>query len=185
MSFIGRLFGKGKSESKGLGNLVEDLLEGIFQRGGLSLSADVDLDAEGTEVREVRVEIYGDDEELLTEREGALLDSFQLFLKRAIQHSYPDQNPSVVVDSRGFREQSDKSLIELVEKLRDKAIEQGRSVYLRQLAPKDRKTVHQFLAEDGRVKSRSVGDGVFKKIKIYPARRNNSDKGAEFAQEGQ
>ncbi len=185
MSFIRRLFGKGKSGDKGLENLVENLLDGIFERGGFDLSADVDVEVEGSEFQTVKVEIFGDDDELLTERDGALLDSFQLFLKRAVQHNYPDQSPEVLVDCRGFREEADRTLIELVEKLRDKALEQGRSVYLRQLAPKDRKTVHQFLAEDGRVKSRSVGEGLFKKIKIYPARKNNTVKEAQYSQDQQ
>jgi hypothetical protein len=33
--------------------------------------------------------------------------------------------------------------------------------------------IHQYLAEDGRVKSRSVGEGHFKKIKIYPNREKD------------
>jgi spoIIIJ-associated protein len=57
------------------------------------------------------------------------------------------------------------------------ALEKGRSVYFRALPPKDRKIIHQHLASDDRIKSRSVGEGNFKKIKIYPAKssKENSD----------
>lgn len=183
MSFIRRLFGIGKADDKGMKDLVEDLLDGVFEHGGFSLSSDISLEFEEDKVKLVKVELFGDDDELLTERDGALLDAFQLFIKRSIQHNFPDQSPNVYIDCRGFRAEADRNLIELVEKLRDKALEQGRTVYLRQLAPKDRKTVHQFLADDGRVKSRSIGDGLFKKIKIYPSRKKNVSKEAQATQE--
>jgi spoIIIJ-associated protein len=54
------------------------------------------------------------------------------------------------------------------------AVERGKPVYFRALTPKDRKTVHQYLAQDGRVKSRSVGEGLYKKIKIYPNKGEDS-----------
>jgi spoIIIJ-associated protein len=60
-------------------------------------------------------------------------------------------------------------LIELAEKLKGIVIDKGRSVYVRALMPKDRKIVHQYLAGDERVKSKSIGDGLYKKIKIFPA----------------
>ena len=62
----------------------------------------------------------------------------------------------------------------LAEKLKNRAIDQGKSVYLRALPPKDRKIIHQFLANDDRVKSRSVGDGLYKKIKIYPNKKDTN-----------
>ena len=76
---------------------------------------------------------------------------------------------------------ANKSLVELAEKLRDRALEQGRSVYLRALHPKDRKVVHQYLASDERVRSRSVGDGLFKKIKIYPVKNSKAEGHADTA----
>lgn len=121
------------------------------------------------------VEITGADEALLTEKEGALLDAFQLFIKRVLQHQLPDARVNVNFDCKNFREESNKSLVELAEKLKEKALEQGRSVYLRALPPKDRKIVHQYLANDERVRSRSVGDGLYKKIKIYPVKNQGRD----------
>ena len=67
-------------------------------------------------------------------------------------------------------EETEAALIERAESLKTIAIEQGRSVYYRALPPKDRKVVHQYLSKDPRVKSRSLGEGLYKKIKIYPAK---------------
>lgn len=167
--FFGRLFGGGKKKEineNSAASLVEDVMTGLIRRGGLELSCEVFVESDD----DIRVELYGEDEGLLCDREGQLLDSFQLFLKRVLQHQMPEENIHVSVDSRGFRQEASQALLDLADKLKGIALERGKSVYIRALPPKDRKLVHQYLAEDGRVKSRSVGDGHFKKIKIYPAR---------------
>ncbi len=172
--FFGKLFGSKKSEknSGGAVELLENTTGELIRLSGLELSFEV----EETE-DEVVLDIFGDDEELLLAKEGQLLDAFQLYLKRVLQHQMPDVNVNLVVDCDGFREDADKALIELAEKLRDVALEKGKSVYFRALSPKDRKVVHQFLAEDSRVKSRSIGEGHFKKIKIFPVKSNAQELG--------
>jgi spoIIIJ-associated protein len=185
--FFSKLFGGGgkkKEEaavSAGAGSavaLVQEVMKGLVARGHLELSFDV-RSVTGGSSEEITVEMSGSDVGLVTEKEGALLDAFQLFIKRVLQHQLPDSNVNVTFDSNGFREESNKELVELAEKLKEKCLEQGRSVYLRALPPKDRKIVHQHLAGDERVRSRSVGDGLFKKIKIYPVKSMGRESGRE------
>lgn len=179
--FFSKLFG-GKKKETGLASggadsataLVQDVLQGLIERAHLELHFEVQSSMNGA-TEEITIEVSGADEGLVTEKEGALLDAFQLFIKRVLQHQLPDANVNVSFDSNGFREESSKELIELAEKLKEKALEQGRSVYLRALPPKDRKIVHQHLANDERVRSRSVGDGLYKKIKIYPVKSTGRD----------
>ncbi len=187
--FFSKLFGGKKKESSGESRsygaadsaqaLVESTMEGLIERAGLDLSFEVRETAQD----ELLVEISGPDEDLLTEKEGALLDAFQLFFKRVTQHQLPDSRVNVSFDCNGYRDESSKALVELAERLKEKALEQGRSVYLRALPPKDRKVVHQHLANDERVRSRSVGDGLFKKIKIYPVKSGPRDSGREVSEE--
>ncbi len=158
--------------------IVQEVMDGLVERAHLELSFDVRTETGGAS-EEITVEISGNDVGLVTEKEGALLDAFQLFIKRVLQHQLPESNVNVTFDSNGFREESNKELVELAEKLKEKCLEQGRSVYLRALPPKDRKIVHQHLAGDERVRSRSVGDGLFKKIKIYPVKNAGRDSGRE------
>lgn len=161
---FGKFFGgKKKADSSGPMGVIEETLQGIFDAGDFELSFDIE-EEEG----EYYVEIYGDDEELVKAKEGQLLDAFQLFSKRVLQHQFPEDNFHVNLDSGGFREAANEALLDLADKLKGIALDKGKSVYFRALPPKDRKVVHQYLAEDGRVKSRSVGEGHFKKIKIYP-----------------
>jgi spoIIIJ-associated protein len=177
--FFSRLFGSKKKDSTNLGAdsapaAVQEILQGLIERARLELSFRIESSMNG-ETEEVSVELFGDDQDFLTEREGALLDAFQLFFKRALQHQLPDSRVNVNFDCNNFREESNKSLVDLAEKLKEKCLEQGRSVYLRALPPKDRKVVHQHLATDERVRSRSVGEGLYKKIKIYPAKSQSRE----------
>ena len=167
MTFLGKLFGRSKKDSKpeGAQGHLQVILEEMLAISGLELEFSIIVEnKEG----DLLVEFHGADEEMLTEREGQLLDAFQLYLKRVVQHNEPESRINVNVDCAGFRQAANDALIELADKLKDIALSKGKSVYFRALAPKDRKVVHQYLAEDGRVKSRSIGDGHFKKIKIYP-----------------
>ncbi len=178
--FFSKLFGgkkKATEQITDVASLVEDTLQGLVERGQFELEFSVRSEGE-LHHETVTVELSGADQELLVEREGAFLDSLQLFIKRVIQHQIPESKANVNFDCNGFREESNKSLVELAERLRDKALQQGRSVYFRALPPKDRKIVHQFLASDDRVRSRSVGEGLYKKIKIYPVKVSQREEEA-------
>ena len=162
--------------------LIQNVLEGILQKAGLQLSFQLRTE-KAAEVEEIHIEMSGPDEALLTEREGQLLDSFQLLMKRSVQHQLPDLNVNVQFDCNGWREENNRELVDLAESLKEKALSQGRSVYLRALPPKDRKVVHQHLAADGRVKSRSVGEGLYKKIKIFPVKETGQSTTDEIDDE--
>lgn len=166
--FFSKIFGGGKKENN-LESVVEETLNGILEKGGFDLSYELNIEKK-EEITEVRIEFSGNDEALLKDYKGQLMDAFQLIIKRVTQHHFADVQTNVLVDCGGFREESEAALIERAEHLKKIAIEQGKSVYYRALPPKERKVVHQYLAQDGRVKSRSLGDGLYKKIKIFPAK---------------
>lgn len=170
--FLSKIFGGGKKKD-GTQEVIENTLRGVIDKSGFDLSFDVKEKEENL----YTIEFSGADEELLKEKEGQLLDAFQLFITRVLQHQLPDSKVNVEIDCNGYREAASQDLIELAEKLKDIAITKGKSVYIRALAPKDRKIVHQYLADDDRVRSRSIGDGLYKKIKIYPANMKQGRRG--------
>lgn len=168
--FLGKIFG-GKKENKPTSenaflDAIEDTVKGIIETADFDLDYEINQDEENP--KEYHVELFGEDEELLKAKEGQLLDAIQLFTKRVLQHQFPEDNVFVNIDSGGFRQDANDALLDLADKLKSIVLDKGKSVYFRALPPKDRKLIHQYLAEDGRVKSRSVGEGHFKKIKIYP-----------------
>ncbi len=162
-----KFFGGSKEVKTGV-DLLGDVLQNIIDLSKLRLSFDFQKQEDGS----YSVEMYGEDEEMLIAKDGMLLDAFQLYLKRVVQHQLPEEKFNFNIDCGSFRESSNQSLIELAEKLKDIAVNRGKPVYFRALPPRDRKVIHQYLAEDGRVKSRSVGDGLYKKIKIFPVKES-------------
>jgi spoIIIJ-associated protein len=171
--FFSKLFGGGEKKDN-LESVVEATLNGILENGNFDLSYELNL-SKKEEITEIKIEFSGGDEALLKDYKGQLLDAFQLIIKRVTQHHFADIQTNVIVDCGGYREESEAALIERAEHLKTIAIEQGKSVYYRALPPKERKVVHQYLAQDGRVMSRSLGDGLYKKIKIYPATKNGTE----------
>jgi spoIIIJ-associated protein len=172
MGLFSKIFGSKKSD---LDSVVEDTLTGILEKGGFDLAYNLDI-TKKDEITEVKIDFSGGDEALLKDYKGQLMDAIQLIIKRVTQHNFPDVQTNVLVDCGGFREESEALLIERAEHLKTIAIEQGKSVYYRALPPRERKVVHQYLALDERVKSRSLGDGLYKKIKIFPAKNQATEQ---------
>jgi spoIIIJ-associated protein len=161
-NFFSKLFGKDKTEGQGtIHALIQDTLDGVIKKAGFNLAANVEKSEEG-----FRIDFSGEDSGIVTGREGVLLDSFQIFIKRMLQNKFSDQKIEIQVDCDGFMEASAQELKNLAEKLKGHVLEKGTPSYVRALPPRERKIVHRYLAEDGRVKSQSVGDGFCKKIKI-------------------
>jgi len=170
--FFSKLFGGGKKKTSDspVAELVSETVKGLVEKSGLSLDFEIKSETDETGHSAITVELSGEDEEVLKERKGQLLDAYQLFIKRVVQHHFSEDRTGISVDCGKYREETNQALIERAESLKVIAIEQGKTVYYRALPPKDRKIVHQYLAQDPRIKSRSLGDGLFKKIKIYPAK---------------
>ncbi len=174
MNFLKKLFGKSSSSQPGsVDQIVDDTLKGVLELADLNLTFEIVSSTD----EQVTIEVAGEDEDLLRDKDGQLLDALQFYMKRVIQHQLPESKVEVVFDSRGYREESNQALVDLAEKLKQVAIEKNRSVYFRALSPKDRKIIHQYLATDERVKSRSIGEGLYKKIKIFPAGQADEKRG--------
>lgn len=184
MGLMSRLFGGGgdKKSYKNPKALIEGIFSELIEISGLQLSFDVTLNKE-EETESYKLNFYGDDEEMLTSKDGQLLEAFQLFIKRVLQHNFPDTPVNVACDSNGFREKETQQLEATIDKLKQKVLAQGRPVYVKALPPKERRIVHQFLARDERVKSKSIGDGHFKKIKIFVANGGNQQQQQADAEE--
>lgn len=182
MGFFSRLFGgKSKGANSEVEALVQETLDGIIEKSQFDLTFEIRTDKEDDGSETLAIELNGGDEEILKDKKGQMLDAFQLFLKRVVQHNFPEDKTNITVDCGGYRNETANALIERAENLKAICIEQGKSVYYRALPPKDRKVVHQFLAKDPRVKSRSLGDGLYKKIKIYPAKGQGNNNSMEDA----
>jgi len=112
------------------------------------------------------LQISSDFNDKLTSKDGQLLDSLQYLLRKMISAKFP-QKVLFSIDADNFRETRRANLIEQAKKLALETKETGKTKTIPPLNPAERRIVHMALQDDTSIRSRSVGDGLFKKILIY------------------
>ncbi len=120
--------------------------------------------------------LRGDFEENLAGPEGKVLDSLQYILRKIISRKVQERL-RISINVGAFRE---KRLEELKVKAAELAAlvkEDGKTQVLPGLNPSERRIIHMFFQEDKEIRSRSVGDGLFKKILIYKPGKGNRPGG--------
>jgi spoIIIJ-associated protein len=105
-------------------------------------------------------------EEVLTGQDGKTLDSIQYLLRKIIARKVPNRI-RLTVDVGNYREKRLVYLKEKAAELAGQVKEDGKTQVIPALSPSERRVVHVSLQEDKEIRSRSVGDGLFKKILIY------------------
>ncbi len=114
----------------------------------------------------VRCQVNGDHEEALTGQEGKIIDSMQYLLRKLIARKV-DEKVRLAIDIGEFREKRKLELMERAKELAALVKEDGKTQAIPPLNPSERRIVHVALQDDKEIRSRSVGDGLFKKILIY------------------
>ncbi|MFH1216365.1 MAG: Jag N-terminal domain-containing protein [Pseudomonadota bacterium] len=110
--------------------------------------------------------ISGEHIDELTGNDGQALDSIQYLMRKFISKKFP-QKILFAIDAGEFREKRKIELQELALKLADEVKVTEKTKTIPALNPAERRIVHLALQEDKTIRSRSVGDGLFKKILIY------------------
>ncbi len=161
---LNNLFGDKK---KGPKELIQISLSKILEKGGFSLSFQVKEMEE--EENSFKVDIFGEDEGLLKNKRGRLLLAFQTYLLRYLYNQFPEDRVRVYVDSNGFWEENEKNLLDLTDRLVDKALDTNRPVtFGKDLSPNQRRLVHERVSGNTGVRSVSIGNGTYKTMKLIP-----------------
>ncbi|MEA2084149.1 MAG: Jag N-terminal domain-containing protein [Thermodesulfobacteriota bacterium] len=98
--------------------------------------------------------------------EGQVLDGIQYLIRKKISKDFSG-NIMFSLDAGDFRATRTKELETLALKLADEVKETSKTLTIRALSPAERRIVHIVLQNDNTIRSRSVGEGLFKKILIY------------------
>lgn len=153
--------------------LIKDELETILKLMDCPSTVTVENDG-GTALCRVSDE----HQELLVSQEGRVLDSLQYLLRKIISKKVSGRI-QLTIDVGDFREKR-------YQELQDRAIEyatlvkqDGKTQVIPSLNPSERRIVHVALQDDPDIRSRSVGEGLFKKVLIYKpgkGKKNNNRK---------
>ena len=127
------------------------------------------------------VEILGTkDPGFIIGKEAKLLNSIQYILNQ-MTNKQEKKHLIVRVDVNGYRNRRKEALISKVKNIAEKVKENGKSITLEPLHAANRRIVHQFIEKDSKVKTKTIGDGEFKRVVILPAGRNKTRHGSERA----
>ncbi|BCL59411.1 hypothetical protein DGMP_01040 [Desulfomarina profundi] len=141
----------------------------------------VEIKTEGLSVNCV---LRGEFEDKLTGPEGKTLDSLQYLLRKIVSRKVPERL-KIAVDAGDFRQRRQEELKVRAVELAALVKEDGKTQMIPALNPSERRVIHMILQEDKEIRSRSVGDGLFKKILIYkPGKGNRSGKKRSSSREG-
>lgn len=141
--------------------LVRQHLEKLLERMDFPSLVTAELE-NGT----INLQIGDEHEEALTAQDGKIIDSLQ-YLLRKLAARQVEEKIRLSIDIGEFRERRKVELIERAKELAALVKADGKTQAIPPLNPSERRIVHVVLQEDDAIRSRSVGDGLFKKVLIY------------------
>jgi spoIIIJ-associated protein len=140
---------------------VRTMVEGIVDAMGLA----VDVELTDLEDGSLRVELVGEESEVLLRRKGEGLDALQHLVNTAYRRDLGG-NQRIVVDAQGFRRGKDQELQQMARFLMDKVKTSGMPHEMGPLNSYARRVVHLEVATDPELASESQGDGQVKRVII-------------------
>lgn len=143
----------------------------------MGLPSKVEIEAQGNSVR---CHVSSEFQEDLTGQEGKILDSLQYLLRKIVAKKISEKI-RIAIDVGDFREKRHDELQDQARELAVLVKADGKTQVIPSLNPSERRVVHMALQDDKEIRSRSVGDGLFKKVLIYkpgkPKAANNNPGG--------
>jgi len=125
-----------------------------------------EISMEQDQNNKVHAKITGEFVDIIVGPEGQTLDGLQYVLRKIITRKFP-QKVLFSLDAAGFRENRMGELQERAVRLAQEVKETGKTRTIPAINPAERRMVHMALQDDTDIRSRSVGEGLFKKVLIY------------------
>jgi spoIIIJ-associated protein len=139
---------------------IVDFLTRFTAALGINASIELEKTADGP-----RINIAGEDAELLVRHRGEPLKALQLVVDMAFGRTLGDDQ-RVFVDALGYRKGKDIELRQMAKLLAEKAKQTGLDQQLGPLNPYERRLVHIAVAEVPGATTESVGDAFVKTVLI-------------------
>jgi len=127
---------------------------------------------------QIKLAIEGEDAGLLIGKQGQTLEALQYLVSKILAKK-SRKKPRVVIDIESYRERHTQSLVEMAQRYGDKAKRLGKPVSLTPMNAHDRRIVHLALQTDRDLKTKSRGEGLYKKVIIYPVKKKVEEEEAE------
>ncbi len=143
--------------------IADDFLTNIFNHMGIQAKNHIKIE-DNTLFVDVE-DISPSDMGILIGKRGNTLDSIQYLLSLAV-NKHREEYLKVIVDSEGYREKREQTLIKLANKMAEKAKYSKRAVKLEPMNPYERRVIHSTLHDIEGVNTYSEGDEPYRRVVI-------------------
>jgi len=141
---------------------IIDFTNDILSAGGFDLTAEAESSETG-----FKVQIRGDDVAVLLARNAEMLDAIEYVCNRIFNRE-PGHDNRIVFDSGNYRARREKELRLMAEKAAEKVRTSHVPFSFDPMSPNERRIIHLTLVSDDTVRTESLGDGIDRKVTIYP-----------------
>jgi spoIIIJ-associated protein len=147
---------------------AQELLEQLLELMGEKAKVEGRVDEE----ERLNLSIDAEDAGLLIGKQGQTLEALQYILTKMIAKK-ARRKVRVFIDIESYRVRHQASLTQLALKSGEKAKKSGRPITLNPMNPHDRRIIHLALQGDKEIKTMSRGEGLYKKVVVYPVRKKD------------
>jgi spoIIIJ-associated protein len=116
---------------------------------------------------EILFTIKGDGSGIFIGKHGQTLEAIQYLLNKIRLSRFRDL-PHILVDCESYRVRHFDSMVDLANRMSEKAKKRGAPVTTNPLSPGDRRIIHMTLKKDAELTTWSKGAGTLKKVIIAP-----------------
>lgn len=134
------------------------------------ITADARIEVKNGEDR-LMFNVEGGDTGVLIGKRGQTLEAIQYLIEKIVNKN-SEERIRIQVDVEGYLQTRKSNLESLARRLADKSKHSGKPSTLGQMNAHDRRIVHLALKDDSEVRTQSMGDGFYRKLVIFPKRRN-------------
>jgi len=145
--------------------VARQLMQGLLQKLG------IETEVEGS-VKEgdIYLEVKRDDGGILIGKHGRTLEALQIIISRMVNKQIK-KPVRIILDVGDYKKRRADSLENMAGRLGDIVKKTGKEVMIGPFSAHDRRIIHIALREDLSLKTESLGEGEWKKIKIIPTRQ--------------
>jgi spoIIIJ-associated protein len=118
----------------------------------------------------IQYNVSGGDSAILIGKRGQTLEAMQ-YLVEKIVNKQQEKRVRIQIDIEGYLNSRRERLESLALRLAEKARETGKPVTVGQFNAHDRRIIHLVLKEEDALRTQSVGEGYYRKIKIFPKKK--------------
>jgi len=121
----------------------------------------------------IKLDISSNGSGLLIGKRGQTLHSLQYIVNK-IYNRRATKKVHIVVDTENYRQRRRKALTEVAVNLGNRAKKSGKPAVSSPLSAYDRRIIHLTLKDDRGVRTKSKGDGMLRKVVVFPVKRDMS-----------